>query len=126
MVTAILTCWIKVPFEIGYKAYQADTKFPKELRRNYRGPFSAMASLFYRNPMNLFRNGYPAMVASTMETFFAFYLYDELKDFSWFFIKDGDFWRGALKTFNAAFAAFVGASFSFVHDHYLRNMVEKR
>lgn len=76
--------------------------------------------------MNVMRNGYPAMWASFMETFFAFYFYDEFKDFSWFFIKDMEYWKGALTTFNAALAALIGSSVSFVHDCYLRNLVEKK
>lgn len=30
-----LTCWTRAPFEIAYKAFHADQKFPNELRRNY-------------------------------------------------------------------------------------------
>ena len=76
--------------------------------------------------MNLIRNGYPAMWASFYETFFSFYLYDEMRDFSWFFINYADYWKGAVRIFNAGFAAFVGTSLAFLHDKYLRDLVEKR
>lgn len=73
---ALLTCWTRAPFEISYKAYYADQKFPQELRRNYTSIRHAFWSLLRRNPVLLFKNSYPTMWASFLETGFTFWMYD--------------------------------------------------
>lgn len=123
---ALATFSFRVPFEIGHKAYMSDQKFPTELRRGYRSPYHAMFKLFMRDPIMLFRNGYPSMWASFYETFIGFYLYDELKDFSWYFINEANYNQNVLRVLNGWFSASTALFVAFYHDVAMRKLVESR
>lgn len=81
--------------------------------------------MFKKNPLQLFKNGYPTMWASMYETMFTFFVYDELKDFTRYFVTEMGYWDGALKFFNGFVATSVGLSIAIMHDKYLRNLVER-
>lgn len=65
------------------------------------------------------------MFASFFETTIGFYVYDELRSLNLFFVNQLEYWPAAVKTFNATIATLSGLTVSFVHQSFLRYLVEK-
>lgn len=84
-----------------------------------------MASLLRRDPINLFKGNYPTMWGSFLETVFSFYIYDELKQLSYWFEKDQGYWPWLLKGLSGSFAAFIGVGFSYLNDTVVRKYAER-
>lgn len=74
------TSWIMGPLEIARAAYHGDRTFPTELRKGYTSPHQALFRMATTQPYALFKNSFPAVTASFVQSLFMFTLFDYLFD----------------------------------------------
>ena len=88
MMASVLSSIIRAPLEIAKKAFQADKKFPKEIRHGYSSIRSAFFRLAAQNPTYLFKNSYPTILGTIVQSSFMFTLYDYMNGITLFFHDD--------------------------------------
>jgi hypothetical protein len=119
------TCWMSVPLEIANKAFNADQKYPKDLRKGYRSPMHAMTSLIRTEGLPyLFRNGLPTYVRNFLQTAIMFAFYDFFIDLLHSFHNDYDIPRLPVKMFAASVAIGISSLASYPYGTVVRDTIE--
>jgi hypothetical protein len=122
--TAVLTSWIGIPFEVARKAYYADKTWPEELRKGYRSPLHALIKIpFTEGPLFMFKSGLGNYIGNMQFTAMTFIVYSWLKNKLFFLWLYNDIPYDFVK-FNCLNIAFAWGSFFGYPFYFLKEMME--
>ena len=77
-VSGAITALVCPPLEVANKAYLGDKTFPQHLRHNYQSRFHALFKIATTNPFALYKNSFPSIAGSFIQTTFAIGIHDFL------------------------------------------------
>lgn len=125
VLSSLVSCWVVAPFEIAQKAFQADLKYPPELRKNYRSSVNALLRLpFEEGPAFLFKNSIPTMAGTFVESLVLFFATDYFFDWSRFAHFESGIPFAPMKAASISMAVLLSALASYPFKVTARNVIE--
>ena len=124
MLASALTCWITPIFDVSVFAYLSDLTFPKHLRVGYTSSFDALKQNMLKDPYFFYRNSFPTMLGTFVQTGVMLGIFDTLFDFSKIFFINNDSSKEVCKFFCVSITTLITLFATYPFQVHLRDMVE--
>lgn len=76
VLSSLVTSVILPPLEVAERAFVGDKTFPEHLRYKFTSRFNALWRIALTQPFALYKNSWPSMAASFVQTSMAFSIFD--------------------------------------------------